>query len=261
MGRFHYFDRWTEEQRQKCHQLCKVQEFRKDQIIFAEGRTPINYAHFVLSGQCAVLQCLKMVKSIDKYGLHRYRLSDAQPIEDELTQIHRRRSSRMIDLEQSTLMMDGNLTFPSKTVTADNCLTVESTPPPKRETLRPLVYEYRFIDIATYSCGSVFGIGEHMQDRTVVARSRSVQCLLIPRYWLLQKSQNVNNVWNRIRVFLDQRQLTRDGRFRWYLKELQWRKIRNQVRENFLTNHVEFNHTKLCDVPSMCRIEQSDVFV
>lgn len=55
---------------------------------------------------------------------------------------------------------------------------------------------YRFIDVGSFSCGSVFGLGENMQHRTIVARNH-VQCLLIPRHWIFQKQQNPANIWIR----------------------------------------------------------------
>ena len=57
-------------------------------------------------------------------------------------------------------------------------------------------YEHFFINAGVYSCGSVFGLGEQMHQRSIVAKNL-VQCLVIPRYWLLQKSQNSGNIWLR----------------------------------------------------------------
>lgn len=50
--------------------------------------------------------------------------------------------------------------------------------------------------VGTFSPGSVFGLGEEMIDRAIVARN-SVQCLEIPRYLLYQKTQNLGNIWQR----------------------------------------------------------------
>lgn len=54
-----------------------------------------------------------------------------------------------------------------------------------------------FVEIGEFSCGSIFGLGEHMDDRAVVAKHMQVQCLLIPHYWLLAKKQNAGNIWQR----------------------------------------------------------------
>lgn len=54
-----------------------------------------------------------------------------------------------------------------------------------------------FVEIGEYGCGSMFGLGEHMDDRAIVATQTEVQCLLIPHYWLFEKKQNAGNIWHR----------------------------------------------------------------
>lgn len=99
-----------------------------------------------------------------------------------------------------------------------------------------------------------------MDDRSVVARD-AVQCLLIPRYWLLQKRQNVNNVWSRIRIFIEKRQLSREQLFEWYLKELRWRQFRKQLRDNLVAVHATKHSTAADDAPTLSRIEDSEAYV
>lgn len=54
-----------------------------------------------------------------------------------------------------------------------------------------------FVEIGEFSCGSIFGLGEKMDDRVIVAKHTTVQCLLIPHYWLFQKKLNAGNIWQR----------------------------------------------------------------
>lgn len=54
-----------------------------------------------------------------------------------------------------------------------------------------------FVEIGQFSVGSVFGLGEHMDDRAIIAKNTQVQCLLIPHYWLFEKKQNAGNIWQR----------------------------------------------------------------
>ncbi|XP_055618144.1 uncharacterized protein LOC129763272 [Toxorhynchites rutilus septentrionalis] len=249
-ARFQYFDHWTEEQRRECFARAKVIEFRPDQTIFVEGRSTVNYVHLVLSGQCAVLQCLKLIKVLGRSGKYRYSLADARPIGDEIAQFHGRKCSSMVELVQSTKQSNGTTPLsPGRTTPNNDCTPMDPS----------INYEFHFIDVATYSCGSVFGVGEHMDDRMVTARDR-VQCLLIPRYWLLQKPQNVNNVWSRIRIFLEQRQPSRNKLFIWFLDELRWKKYRHQLKEDWASVHAAKNPTTFCNVPALCRIQQSDIF-
>lgn len=54
----------------------------------------------------------------------------------------------------------------------------------------------RLVEVGHYGVGTVFGLGEQMEDRLVIAKT-NVECLIIPRYWLLQQEQNLGNVWQR----------------------------------------------------------------
>lgn len=56
--------------------------------------------------------------------------------------------------------------------------------------------ELIFVDVATLSSGSIFAIGENMVQRSIVAKN-IVQCLEIPTFWLLDRSQNIGNIWLR----------------------------------------------------------------
>ncbi len=53
-----------------------------------------------------------------------------------------------------------------------------------------------FVDIATLSAGSIFSIDEDIVQRSIVAKN-IVQCLEIPTFWLLERSQNIGNIWQR----------------------------------------------------------------
>lgn len=54
----------------------------------------------------------------------------------------------------------------------------------------------RLVEIGQYNVGCVFGLGEQMEDRVILAKT-SVECLLIPRYWLFQGEQNLGNIWQK----------------------------------------------------------------
>lgn len=54
----------------------------------------------------------------------------------------------------------------------------------------------RTVDVGHYAVGTAFGLGEHMEDRIIFAKT-DVECLLIPRYWLFQSEQNLGNIWQK----------------------------------------------------------------
>uniref|UniRef100_A0A182M9K2 Cyclic nucleotide-binding domain-containing protein n=1 Tax=Anopheles culicifacies TaxID=139723 RepID=A0A182M9K2_9DIPT len=117
--------------------------------------------------------------------------------------------------------------------------------------------EHRFIDVGTFSCGSVFGLGEVMPHRMVVARNR-VQCLVIPRDWLFEKQQNVGNTWQRIRMMLDIT-IQRDRLFELFMRDQHWQHYRKTLVSEFVRRNPRRNLTQLADVPIMCRIERGSV--
>jgi hypothetical protein len=116
------------------------------------------------------------------------------------------------------------------------------------------LHTQRFIDIGTFSCGSIFGLGEEMADRTIVARS-PVQCLLIPRYWLFQKEQNIGNIWERTKVYLNITIPSREKVFVDFLRAQNWKKYKKKLIDNLVPEQRNKNATTIHDVPIICRIE------
>lgn len=138
----------------------------------------------------------------------------------------------------------------------------KTTPYGPRYSLLPLgrqlkendpTYEYQFVDVGSLSCGAVFGLGENLQHKTIVART-SVQCLLVPRYWLFIKAQNKGNIWERIRLYLDSTIPSRTLAFKEYLDELKWKKYRKDLVEAVMSNSRIPNPTTYFDIPLICRV-------
>lgn len=64
LNRFSYFDNWSMSQRQDCCTLSKIQQYEPLQTIYAEDTGNLNPVYFVLSGNCTILQCLRMNVSV-----------------------------------------------------------------------------------------------------------------------------------------------------------------------------------------------------
>lgn len=60
MSRFEYFNSWSEEQKEECCVLAKIKQFDTNETVFGERGGFLNFTHFILSGKCMVLQCLKI---------------------------------------------------------------------------------------------------------------------------------------------------------------------------------------------------------
>uniref|UniRef100_A0A336MPJ6 CSON002167 protein n=1 Tax=Culicoides sonorensis TaxID=179676 RepID=A0A336MPJ6_CULSO len=62
MARFKYFSYWTPEQKEECCVLSKIKQFNANEIVYGDKGVHLNFAYFILSGKCMVLQCLKLKK-------------------------------------------------------------------------------------------------------------------------------------------------------------------------------------------------------
>lgn len=117
--------------------------------------------------------------------------------------------------------------------------------------------DHQFIDVGSLTVGGVFGIGEEMENRVIIARN-VVQCLMIPRHWLFQKAQNIGNVWQRIKLFLNsslpsQRQLFED-----YLSNLKWKRYKKKTIDEIKREHgITAAVTQYYNIPVICRIEDT----
>lgn len=121
----------------------------------------------------------------------------------------------------------------------------------------PKDIKYQFVDVGTYNCGGVFGIGEEMDNRVIIARN-VVQCLMIPRYWLFQKAQNIGNVWQRIKLFLNSSVPSQQKLFQNYLMNQKWKKFKKKTIDNIKhQNGIEGSETQYYNIPVICRIEDS----
>lgn len=124
--------------------------------------------------------------------------------------------------------------------------------------LIPDPVETHFIDVGSLTYGSVFGLGEKMEHRVIMART-VVQCLLLPRFWLLEEEQNPGNIWHRRRFYFECNVPSRQDLFTNFLKTRQWNKFRHNYIQSLLNREAKGNITKEEDIPIMCRIvETSD---
>uniref|UniRef100_A0A1B0FQQ6 Cyclic nucleotide-binding domain-containing protein n=1 Tax=Glossina morsitans morsitans TaxID=37546 RepID=A0A1B0FQQ6_GLOMM len=116
--------------------------------------------------------------------------------------------------------------------------------------------ENHFIDVGSLTCGGIFGLGEKLEHRVIMART-TVQCLLMPRFWLLEKSQNPGNVWQRRRFYLDSTIPSRQSLFTDFLSTCQWQKFKSRIIKQCIDSNSFSNPTKIQDVPIICRIVEA----
>ncbi|KAH8306338.1 hypothetical protein KR018_008290, partial [Drosophila ironensis] len=109
-----------------------------------------------------------------------------------------------------------------------------------------------FIDVGTLTFGGIFGLGENMKHRVIMARN-TVQCLALPRFFLFQPKQNPGNIWERRLFYMHGLIPSREALFDHFLKTLEWKKFKNDfIRKSLPRNSVDRGHIN--DVPIICRI-------
>lgn len=153
-------------------------------------------------------------------------------------------------------------------------------------TMDDATHRSHFVEIGEFSCGSIFGLGEHMDDRAIVAKHTQVQCLLIPHYWLFEKKQNTGNIWQRYKIpnsifgfsfgliiyirmnalqfdirrtkiYLNFTLPSRQEVFDNYLIARKWKSYKKQLIYSSQSRRPLINSTKVQDVPIICRLNNS----
>jgi len=101
--------------------------------------------------------------------------------------------------------------------------------------------------------GAIFGLGEKTQHRVIMARD-TVQCLMLPRFFLLDKDFNPGNIWQRRLYYLDCMIPTREMLFNNFLKNLEWKAFKTKyINENLKS--IASDTATDDDIPILCRIE------
>ncbi|XP_054081948.1 uncharacterized protein LOC105220438 isoform X2 [Zeugodacus cucurbitae] len=112
--------------------------------------------------------------------------------------------------------------------------------------------ENHFIDVGSITFGGIFSLGEKLEHRVIMART-TVQCLMLPRYWLMERDQNPGNIWQRRRFYLDSTIPSREQLFKDFLTTRTWQKFKNSIISSNFTRYLG-NPTKVQDIPIICRI-------
>lgn len=138
-----------------------------------------------------------------------------------------------------------------ETVHLESSDSSDSTPMPTIRTSQDDM-ETRFIEVGTLTYGAIFGLGEKMTHRVIMART-NVQCLLLPRYWLMDEDQNPGHVWQRRKFYIENCIPSREELFANFLKTRRWDKFKEDFIQSTLDPNSS-NSTHPEDIPIMCRI-------
>ncbi|XP_023158482.1 uncharacterized protein LOC101458382 isoform X1 [Ceratitis capitata] len=334
-----YFKYLNHEQIITACKLGLIRQFDPLETICYEDKGHVSYVHFVISGECMILQCLK-IKATTKKGGKSFELVDLSGHEDvnlfqdssvneskidffknktsffdvnyeimseedeknkKGSRLFQKKDIKSIELscglkrtseEEITSKIESN--FSKEYLSEEEELHVgnysqrishskskENIPPndmlnrksfdyleelsesifsnigydgrfekPKMESNTKI--ENHFIDVGSLTFGGIFSLGEKLEHRVIMART-TVQCLMLPRYWLLERDQNPGNIWQRRRFYLDSTIPSREQLFKDFLTTRKWQQFKTNIISSNLTRYVG-NSTKVQDIPIICRI-------
>lgn len=124
------------------------------------------------------------------------------------------------------------------------------------ETVSQEGFETHFIDVGSLTFGGIFGLGEKMEHRVIMART-TVQCIVIPRFWLFEPAQNPGNFWQRQRFYIECNIPTREDLFKDFIKTRKWERFRRDYISSILNNESLANFTKHEDIPIISHIVET----
>uniref|UniRef100_A0A1A9WPS4 Cyclic nucleotide-binding domain-containing protein n=1 Tax=Glossina brevipalpis TaxID=37001 RepID=A0A1A9WPS4_9MUSC len=128
---------------------------------------------------------------------------------------------------------------------------------PKLEENVNAIHENHFIDVGSLTSGGIFGLGEKLENRVIMART-TVQCLVIPRFWLLHKEQNPGNIWQRRRFYLDSTIPSCQSLFKDFVSTRHWQKFKSDIiKQSIDVNSLAYS-TKMQDIPIIGHIVEAN---
>ncbi|OAD52387.1 hypothetical protein WN48_01786, partial [Eufriesea mexicana] len=74
---FNYFKCWDEETIRECCILSKIKEFQTDEVLLGDAKGMVNYVHFLLEGECRLIEHMIVREKHSVYGTH-YELYDPE---------------------------------------------------------------------------------------------------------------------------------------------------------------------------------------
>ncbi|XP_045479502.1 uncharacterized protein LOC123684327 [Harmonia axyridis] len=118
--------------------------------------------------------------------------------------------------------------------------------------------ETHFIRVAKMSLLASFNIGEHLDSRYYVSRTK-VKLLAIPSYWLFSRDKPT---WNNISIFLRNRLPTRQQLFDEFAKKRGWLDYRKECYYDIAGQSQKSNINSINNVPLSIRLnEDLDYYV
>lgn len=242
LDKFTYFQNWNDMTRRECCILAKMLAFEQDETIHGDGLGNKDYVYFVLKGQCRIIQHLYTTR-YTKNGKVHYKIYHPLFGRDKGSATT---TNNMHDDTKVEMTSHGELPRFGSTE-SDELITQKTNPQ-----LPPNV-ELHFMQVCLLNETACFSIDEDFINRRVVAVTK-VECLLVPRYWLMQR--NVGNIWNRIKQYLNSHIPSVNEVQKEFLKGRKWCHYKRETIDDLLAKKQSVDHASMWDVPLFIRMNE-----
>ncbi|KAH8381585.1 hypothetical protein KR093_008750 [Drosophila rubida] len=215
----------------KTCQMSTLKQFKPLDTIYSRDKGTLTNVHFVLSGECVILQCLNIL--VSRYnGKKVYDLDD--PSDEKVSEDSESFDGLKEEEERAS------------------SINIQASEDEAKKKKKSVIAESHFIDVGTLTFGAIFGLGEKSEHRVIMARD-VVQCLMIPRFFLMGNELNPGNIWQRRLFCLNCIIPTREMLFKDYVQNLKWKKFKSKYISEIVD--LDADTVNVHDIPVLCRIE------
>ncbi|XP_076660967.1 uncharacterized protein LOC143364561 [Halictus rubicundus] len=257
---FNYFKTWDRDTVRECCILSRMKDFRPDEVLLGDGKGMVNYVHFVLEGECRLIEHMTVHEEYISSGNVRYELY--HPRVSEMTgkfDTSKRKIDEQLDHDRSSIITTTLLDVVNEWHKITDVVEMLMRQPSSiSQQQYPKDVRTIFMQICTFERGACFGLGENMRNRRIVSTT-NVRCFLVPRYFL--NEHNRANIWEHVKLFMDSKYPTRKELFDKFVLDRKWRQHKKLLVDTIgkRGRRIHSNVT-MHDVPYSIRIE-NDVCV
>ncbi|XP_044267126.1 cyclic nucleotide-binding domain-containing protein 2-like [Tribolium madens] len=240
MSWFTYFQNWSEVDIRESCILAKKKNFEPDQIVLSSTGGQLDCVYFITKGSCYLIEYMT-IKTTWKKGLPHYTLvkeaadAEARPpaaVYKDIKKLHKKEESHM-GLKSSLRP------------------AISTSRPSLRPSYTQPNIQTHFIKVCTFNKLACFNVGESLKNRIIVS-SDETECLLLPRYFLLDKSMIT---FKAIEQFLTRHIPSTEQIFKNFLEDHRWSYYKGQLVEQILADKA-FTGNTVHNIPYTIRLAE-----
>ncbi|XP_050294826.1 cyclic nucleotide-binding domain-containing protein 2-like [Anthonomus grandis grandis] len=253
INRYSYFKNWDTVTKRECSIISRTKTYCPDEVVLGDNIGLPAYSYLITKGTCSIIEHLQVMVT-KKDGIKHHKLVI---FEGETCVVVRNKKSQKGKCSSKGKGLSSILGLKTKS----SQLGIQQSSSGKLNQYSNSVFEINesnienhFMKVCELSEGAIFNIGETFERRRVVAQT-NVNCLLIPRYWLIK--MNKDNIWNRVQQYLNKNIPSTQKIYQEWLKEKKFVAYRKMLVQDILANKRVSNTNCIHNVPYSIRIKEN----